>query len=88
VPGEGRPSWRNARYIYEVTGYVPAPDEVVTNEVTDPYSLALTTNSQWSIVVDLRDPAVKPRGWGRLAKPALAQSEDSTIYELHVRDFG
>jgi pullulanase-type alpha-1,6-glucosidase len=84
---KGRPSWRNARYLYAVTVYVPAQDEVVTNVVTDPYSLALTTNSQRSIVVDLQDPALKPSGWDRLAKPALAQPEDSTIYELHVRDF-
>ena len=30
---------------------------------------------------------MQPAGWGSLAKPALAQPEDSTIYELHVRDF-
>ena len=34
---EGRPSWRDAAYAYAVTVYVP--DEVVTNVVTDPYSL-------------------------------------------------
>ena len=32
-------------------------------------------------------PALEPQGWDRLRKPALAQPEDSTIYELHVRDF-
>jgi pullulanase-type alpha-1,6-glucosidase len=83
----GDPSWRNAAYIYEVTVYVPTLDKVVTNVVTDPYSLALTTNSGRSVLADLRDPALKPRGWDRLRKPQLAQPEDSTIYELHVRDF-
>ncbi len=80
---EGRPSWRDADYAFAVTVYVP--DEVVTNVVTDPYSLALTTNSTRSVLADLRDH--EPRGWDRLDKPRLAQPVDSTIYELHVRDF-
>jgi len=83
----GRPGWRGAAYAYQVKVYVPTLDEVVTNVVTDPYSLALTTNSRRSLLVDLRDRSLKPRGWDRLAKPALDQPEDSTIYELHVRDF-
>ncbi len=80
---EGVPSWRNARYAYAVTVYVH--DEVVTNVVTDPYSLGLTLNSQRSILADLDDQ--KPPGWDKLRKPGLAQPEDTTIYELHVRDF-
>jgi pullulanase-type alpha-1,6-glucosidase len=84
---KGRRGWRGAAYAYEVEVYVPTLDEVVTNVVTDPYSLALTANSRRSVLVDLRDRSLKPRGWDRLEKPALAQPEDSTIYELHVRDF-
>jgi pullulanase-type alpha-1,6-glucosidase len=83
----GNPSWRNARYAYEVRVYVPAVDEVLTNVVTDPYSLGLTANAGRSILVDLSDRALRPDGWDRLAKPGLARPEDSTIYELHVRDF-
>ena len=84
---KGHPSWRDARYAYEVTVYVPGEDAVLTNVVTDPYSLGLTTNAGRSILVDLDDPALTPAGWDRLAKPRLAQPADSTIYELHVRDF-
>jgi pullulanase-type alpha-1,6-glucosidase len=83
----GEKTWRDARYAYEVGVYVPALDEVATNVVTDPYSLALTTNSTRSVLADLDDPALTPRGWDRLHKPALGQPEDSAIYELHVRDF-
>jgi len=83
----GHPGWRGAAYAYEVNVYVPTLDDVVANVVTDPYSLALTTNSRRSVLVDLRDRSLKPRRWDRLAKPALDQPEDSTIYELHVRDF-
>jgi pullulanase-type alpha-1,6-glucosidase len=84
---KGRRSWRNAAYAYEVEVYVPTLDKVVTNVVTDPYSLALTTNSTRSVLADLDARSLTPRGWKRLAKPPLAQPEDSTIYELHVRDF-
>ncbi|MGH3756871.1 pullulanase-type alpha-1,6-glucosidase [Actinophytocola sp.] len=79
--------WRDARYAFEVGVYVPALDEVATFMVTDPYSLGLTTNSTRSVLVDLDDAALKPRAWDRLRKPDLAQPEDSTIYELHTRDF-
>jgi pullulanase-type alpha-1,6-glucosidase len=83
----GDASWRNAAYRYEVTVYVPALDKVVPNTVTDPYSVALTTNSARSILANLDDPALEPKGWARLRKPTLARFADSTIYELHVRDF-
>ena len=84
---KGRQSWRNAEYAYRVQVYAPRADAVVTNVVTDPYSLALTTNSQRSVLVDLDDPALAPPGWRSLRKPGLAHPTDSTIYELHVRDF-
>ena len=84
---EGRKRWRGARYAFEVVVYAPTANAVVTNVVTDPYSLGLTTNSARSILVDLGDDRLAPRGWHRLRKPPLAQSEDMTIYELHVRDF-
>jgi pullulanase-type alpha-1,6-glucosidase len=83
----GSANWDGASYLYEVTVYVPATDAVETNVVTDPYSLALTTNSARSVVVDLDDRDLKPAGWDSLAKPPLLQPEDSTIYELHLRDF-
>ena len=83
----GDPSWRDAAYAYDVTVYVPTLDKVVTNTVTDPYSVALTTNSVRSVLADLDDPALAPSGWRGLRKPPLAQPEDSTLYELHVRDF-
>ncbi len=83
----GRANWRDGTYRYEVKVYVPATGKVETNVVTDPYSVALTTNSTASVIADLESPALTPDGWSTLAKPALAQQEDSTIYELHIRDF-
>ncbi|GAB3068444.1 pullulanase-type alpha-1,6-glucosidase [Pedococcus soli] len=79
--------WRNARYLYEVTVWVPSTGKVETTQVTDPYSVALTLNSTRSVAVDLRDPAYRPALWSTTKAPALKQDVDSTIYELHVRDF-
>lgn len=84
---QGRPSWRNARYLYEVRVYAPTTESVVLNQVTDPYSLGLTTNSSRSVLVNLNARSLKPAGWKRLAKPALPKPEYSSVYELHVRDF-
>ncbi|MFZ4651539.1 MAG: alpha-1,6-glucosidase domain-containing protein [Rubrivivax sp.] len=61
---------------------------VVTNLVTDPYSLALTADSARSVVVDLNAPGTQPTGWAQSAPPAsVAEAPDMSIYELHVRDF-
>ena len=83
----GRSSWKNAQYLYDVTVYAPSTRKVEHNQVTDPYSLTLTTNSARSVAVDLDDPALQPAQWRTAAAPRLAQSVDTTIYELHVRDF-
>ncbi len=83
----GKPSWAGASYAFDVTVYVPSLDEVVTNRVTDPYSHALTADSERSVMVDLDDPALAPAGWDDVVAPEIDQPEDSTVYELHVRDF-
>ena len=80
-------SGRNARYLYEVKVWAPTTGKVETNVVTDPSSVALTLNSTRSVAVDLRDPAFMPSTWRTTPSPRLAQDVDSTIYELHIRDF-
>ncbi|AKT51310.1 alpha-1,6-glucosidase [Arsenicicoccus sp. oral taxon 190] len=82
-----RPGLKEARYAYEVVVYAPTTGKVETNVVTDPYSVALTPGSARSVAVDLRDASYMPALWRRSPAPALRQSVDSTIYELHVRDF-
>ncbi len=76
-----------ARYLYEVQVYVPSTGKVETNRVTDPYSVALTLNSTRSVAIDLANPSFMPSVWATTPAPKLARSVDSTIYELHVRDF-
>ncbi|GAB4439803.1 MAG: pullulanase-type alpha-1,6-glucosidase [Chloroflexi bacterium OHK40] len=83
----GGADWAGQYYLYDVELYVPAEGQVVTNRVTDPYSLALSTNSARSQIVNLDDPGLAPAGWDTLEKPPLEAPEEIVLYELHVRDF-
>ncbi|MFJ5896180.1 pullulanase-type alpha-1,6-glucosidase [Streptomyces sp. NPDC093064] len=83
----GPASWKNKPYRYVVTVWAPTVRKVVTNKVTDPYSIALTANSEHSLVVDLDDRALAPSGWSGLAKPKAVPLRDAQIQELHIRDF-
>jgi pullulanase-type alpha-1,6-glucosidase len=83
----GDASWDRTYYLYAVEVYVPSLDEVVTNLVTDPYSLSLAPDSERSHLVDLSDASLAPEGWSAVSKPAFAGQKDLTVYELHVRDF-
>lgn len=83
----GKRSWKNTEYLYRVTVYVPDEGTVVTNLVTDPYSVALTVDSTRSVVADLDDPSLTPRHWARTPAPKIDKQVQRTIYELSVRDF-
>ncbi|MFF9620649.1 pullulanase-type alpha-1,6-glucosidase [Streptomyces griseosporeus] len=83
----GPASWKNKPYRYVVTVWAPSVRKVVTNKVTDPYSVALTANSARSLVVDLADRALKPSGWTTYTKPKAVPLKDAQIQELHIRDF-
>ena len=83
----GRRDWAGKPYRYAVTVWAPSVQRIVTNLVTDPYSTALTANSQRSLAVDLADPALRPDGWQHLHKPPAVPLRDAQIQELQVRDF-
>ncbi|MFJ8359808.1 pullulanase-type alpha-1,6-glucosidase [Streptomyces sp. NPDC093984] len=83
----GPASWRNKPYRYVVKVWAPSVWKVVTNKVTDPYSLALTADSKRSLIVDLDDKSLAPSGWSALKKPKAVPLRDAQIQELHVRDF-
>lgn len=74
-------------YRYEITLYHYASEQFETLEVTDPYSLSLSVNSEYSQVVDLAHPNTMPDGWHNQAIPVLDRPEQHIIYEMHVRDF-
>ncbi|CAL9568193.1 pullulanase-type alpha-1,6-glucosidase [Streptomyces sp. enrichment culture] len=83
----GPPSWKGEEYRYKVEVWAPSTREITTNTVTDPYSVALTTDSERSLVVDLADRRLAPKGWSSLAKPKAVPLKDAQIQELHIRDF-
>ncbi|MGI5346925.1 pullulanase-type alpha-1,6-glucosidase [Streptomyces sp. CA-250714] len=83
--GEG--NWRGATYRYRITVWSPSAGKIVTNDVTDPYSTALTADSERSVAADLRDPRLAPPGWSRLRKPEPTPLRNAQIQELHIRDF-
>ncbi|MFE2230850.1 pullulanase-type alpha-1,6-glucosidase [Streptomyces kronopolitis] len=83
----GARDWAGKPYRYRVTVWAPSAGRTVTNEVTDPYSTALTADSARSLVVDLADPKLAPPGWSGLAKPAAVPLRRARIQELQIRDF-
>ncbi|POX57767.1 DUF3372 domain-containing protein [Streptomyces sp. Ru62] len=83
----GPASWKGKPYRYVVKVWAPSVRKLVTNKVTDPYSVALTANSGRSLVVDLNDPSLAPAGWTSLRKPKAVPLKDAQIQELHIRDF-
>lgn len=83
----GERGWTGKRYRYAVTVWAPSTAQLVRNLVTDPYSTALTTDSAYSLAVDLADPKLAPAGWRELKKPAPVPFTSAQIQELHIRDF-
>ncbi len=79
--------WTNQYYLFEVRVYVASLREVVSNRVTDPYSVDLALNGKKTRLTDLTSAAQKPNGWEESKPPELEAVNDLTIYELHVRDF-
>ncbi|MEW9796803.1 alpha-1,6-glucosidase domain-containing protein [Alteromonas sp. CYL-A6] len=74
-------------YRYEVTVYHPTTGDIQTFEVTDPYSVSLSTNGRFSRFVNLSDDDLKPEGWDSHEVPTIENAEDAVIYEGHIRDF-
>lgn len=55
------------------------------DEVVDPYTRGLGTNSKRGLIVDMRK--TDPEGWDRDNRVKLENPQDAVIYEIHVRDF-
>ncbi|MFD7831519.1 pullulanase-type alpha-1,6-glucosidase [Kitasatospora sp. NPDC059803] len=74
-------------YLYQVKVWAPSVQQVVVNTVTDPYSVALSTDSRRSLVADLAAKELKPAGWEEQNVPEPVPPAQQQIQELHVRDF-
>jgi len=74
-------------YRYRIKVYHPASDKLETLTTTDPYSLSLSTNSEYSHIVDLNDSRTMPEGWHSQKDNHAENPEDNIFYETHIRDF-
>ncbi|WP_286233658.1 pullulanase-type alpha-1,6-glucosidase [Thalassotalea sediminis] len=74
-------------YRYQITLYHPRTQKIEQITTTDPYSLSLSTNSEYSQIVDLNKPSTQPKGWLTQLDNPVKQPEDNIFYETHIRDF-
>ena len=74
-------------YQYQISVYHPATGKVEDIITTDPYSLSLSTNSEYSQIVNLSASYTQPKNWAKQAQPVLNTPEDAVLYEVHIRDF-
>lgn len=82
-----RADWDRQFYRFHIEVYHYQTGRVEQYEVTDPYSVSLSTDSQFSQFADIsEDASLKPDGWDTLRK-TLPHASDITLYEGHVRDF-
>jgi len=84
---KGKPQFAEAKYRWEVQVFVPETGKIETNIVTDPYSVALSTNSSHSVAVNLDDPKHQPKQWRKAEANHVEKDVDRSIYELQIRDF-
>ena len=84
---DGPLNWDRRFYLYEVEVYHYLTGHTETFRVTDPYSVSLSTDSEFSQLVNLqKDNTLKPAGWDSLKKE-LPRHVDISVYETHMRDF-
>lgn len=74
-------------YRFELTVYHYQNQQFETIWSTDPYSVSLSTNGDYSQFVNLNDADLKPTDWDAHAIPVIADIEDAIIYEGNIRDF-
>ena len=83
----GDETWDRKFYRFSIEVYHPDNREINEFEVSDPYSVSLSTDSHFSQFVDLAgDESLKPDGWNEIRKEQ-PRPVDISIYEAHMRDF-
>ena len=75
----------NTYYTYTITSAHPYSKAVQTAETQDVYSVATGVNGKRSMVCDLSK--TNPSGWENDTHVLLDKSTESSVWELHVKDF-
>ncbi|MGL1956473.1 MAG: pullulanase-type alpha-1,6-glucosidase [Colwellia sp.] len=84
---KGDAALNNAYYQYQLSVYHPVSKKIEVLTTTDPYSLSLSINSQYSQIVDLNNRDTQPENWQNHIVPTVKHIEDNVFYETHIRDF-
>ncbi len=84
---DGDYDWKGKYYQLRANVYVSADQAIDTNTTTDPYSIDLSLNGVMSRITDLRTDETKPPAWDFVPSPKIASLADTSVYELHIRDF-
>ena len=74
-------------YQFELSVYHHQNKALETLITTDPYSIGLSTNGDYSQFVNLTDSDLMPDGWESQTVTSASNYEDAVIYEGHIRDF-
>ena len=74
-------------YQFELSVYHHQNQTIETLVTTDPYSVGLSTNGDYSQFVNLSDSDLMPDGWDNHTIVSANNYEDAVIYEGHIRDF-
>jgi pullulanase len=74
-------------YRFELSIYHHQNKAIELVESTDPYSVSLSTNGEYSQFVNLNDEDLQPDGWDSHEVASIENYEDAVIYEGHIRDF-
>jgi len=74
-------------YRFELNLYHHQNKAIEVIESTDPYSVSLSTNGEYSQFVNLNDSDLQPDGWDGHSVATIENYEDAVIYEGHIRDF-
>jgi len=74
-------------YRYQLSAYHPRSKEIETFTTTDPYSLNLSVNSEYSHIIDLSASENLPNSWHQQKEVNISAPEDNIFYETHIRDY-
>lgn len=72
-------------YTYTITAANVTGTKTTTKETQDVYSVATGVNGNRSMIVDLND--TNPEGWDKDKHVVLDKSTQSSVWEVHVKDF-
>ena len=76
---------KNIYYTYTITAANTSGTATTTTETQDVYSVATGVNGARSMVCDLN--STDPEGWANDKHVLLDKSTDSSVWEIHIKDF-